>query len=369
MTGLTKQIVKITSDLIQIPSVSSDLEKLAQTINYVRDFFGEINGMYVDEYTFNDKPNIIIKNFDGKEADVVLNGHLDVVPEQDKSQYKPKIVDGKLYGRWSADMKSGCAIMMVLMREVLTWNNPKKIMLMLTTDEEVGGFDGVNELVKLGYTGKVILIPDGGSLSEIVYTEKGIVFALAKSKWVACHASKRRLGKNAINNIIDFYHDIKNELEEKSILNPENNYRSTTVNLTNITAGSGAYNIIPDDATAKFDIRFTQKYNLEKLKNILENKAKKYDIEITTSINGEVLYTDPNHELIQKYYLTAKEVLWNDVRLIQEHCGCDGRFFADSVVILHQPNRSDIHWVQEHSYIDSYEKLYNIYKNFLYFNK
>jgi acetylornithine deacetylase/succinyl-diaminopimelate desuccinylase-like protein len=47
-----------------------------------------------------------VKNFEGKEADIILNGHIDVVPISEDGQFDPKEIDGKIYARGSGDMKA-----------------------------------------------------------------------------------------------------------------------------------------------------------------------------------------------------------------------------------------------------------------------
>jgi len=40
------------------------------------------------------------------EADIILNGHLDVVPSSEDEQFDPCEQDGKIFARGSGDMKS-----------------------------------------------------------------------------------------------------------------------------------------------------------------------------------------------------------------------------------------------------------------------
>jgi succinyl-diaminopimelate desuccinylase len=55
---------------------------------------------------YNNKPSIVIKNFDGKKANIIMNGHYDVVPPSEDGQFEPKEIDGKIYARGSGDMKA-----------------------------------------------------------------------------------------------------------------------------------------------------------------------------------------------------------------------------------------------------------------------
>ncbi|HET7323622.1 MAG TPA: M20/M25/M40 family metallo-hydrolase [Halococcus sp.] len=66
---------------------------------------------------FPDRPCVGARIGNGAGPVVVLNGHIDVVPAGDHGQwtsdpYDPEVRDGRLYGRGSADMKTGVAIAM-----------------------------------------------------------------------------------------------------------------------------------------------------------------------------------------------------------------------------------------------------------------
>lgn len=102
------------------------------------------------------RPNLIFKlkgKGDGKT--LVLNSHIDTKPIGDISQWtvnplEPQIIDGKLYGRGSTDMK-GCAASMIAALWAL--NNSDldfrgDLILALTADEEGGSAFGAKVLVE-----------------------------------------------------------------------------------------------------------------------------------------------------------------------------------------------------------------------------
>src|SRR5699024_9348705 len=68
---------------------------------------------YSNRETFENSPNVVgvLKGTGGGKS-VILNGHVDVVPEGDHDQwdedpYSGKVIDGKMYGRGVTDMKGG----------------------------------------------------------------------------------------------------------------------------------------------------------------------------------------------------------------------------------------------------------------------
>ena len=107
--------IKLLIDLIEIPSqIGIDNEK--EIANYLSNLLKKY-GFSVEEYTFQkDRPNIIAKYvFKKTGPTIIFNGHMDTVPflngenEWTYSPDKASIVDNKIYGRGSCDMKGGIA--------------------------------------------------------------------------------------------------------------------------------------------------------------------------------------------------------------------------------------------------------------------
>ena len=141
-------MLNLLDKLLRIPSVSTDIPELHMCIDMLMDMFVHIDGAIVHKIVYNEKPSLIVQNFEGRHADVVLNGHIDVVPPSQEEQFSPYEKHGKLYARGAGDMKAGIALMVELMKEICEKKlTSKKVMLMITSDEEVGGFDGVQYLV------------------------------------------------------------------------------------------------------------------------------------------------------------------------------------------------------------------------------
>ena len=356
---------KLLLDLLKIPSVSSDIEQLYKIIDYVENYFKNTNAI-IERFEFNSKPSIVVKNFEWKKADIVLSGHLDVVPTSEENQFEIVEKDGKIYARWAGDMKSGDTIMIKLMKDLLKQNFKwKKISLILTTDEEIWGFDGVEKLVNLWYIWDFVLIPDSGSLERIIYAEKWILHLDLSFFWKSCHASRPWLGENAIDNMIRFYSLIKNFLENKKKIYNSKDHWWNTVSL-NVVNGWKATNVIPDKVNAKIDIRFTEEINKNDLLNIVNKFLKVTNWKNNNKLVWDLLYTDPYNSFIQKYFNIAKKYI-NWVILDKEHWGSDGRFFSAAwcVVLLHRPGCWNLHWKKEYVVLKDLEIIYNIYKDFI----
>ena len=131
-------ILDLTKQLIRIPSVTSDQEACKRVLDLLCGLF-ETSECIVERFEHHGFHSLIIKNFDDQWADVCFNGHIDVVPPQATTQREPVEQEGMLFGRGAGDMKDGVALITLLMKELCEQKlTDKKLMLMLTADEEVG---------------------------------------------------------------------------------------------------------------------------------------------------------------------------------------------------------------------------------------
>ena len=81
----------------------------------------------------------------------MLNGHTDTVTLSgyDGDALSGEIVDDKLYGRGSADMKSGLAASMITLLRAKSMNLPGDIIFTAVSDEEYGSI-GTEDVLKAG---------------------------------------------------------------------------------------------------------------------------------------------------------------------------------------------------------------------------
>jgi len=356
-------ILSLALDLIRIPSVSSDLGACRHVLDYINAYLDH-KGQII---TYNYKSSLIVANYDttnhGKRADVVLNGHIDVVPPTQEWQFEPYIDWDKLFARGSGDMKAGVAILVELMRKILTdWFSAKKVLLIITSDEEVGWFDGVGRLVEDGRGGDLVLIPDSGDLYRFVTAEKGVLTIKVQAHGVSCHSSRPRLGENAITKAYRFFDALNQTIvDQTKLIAPD--YRGSTCEVTMIMWGK-AMNTIPDTCEMTINIRHTEDWSRETLIQTVKNLADAIGVSVDVSLYGPLLYTDPQHLLVVRYHAIARKHLGEKVMQGQEHGASDGRFFADkwSIVILHRPTCDNIHGNDEWVQISDMEKLFAVYE-------
>ncbi|SUM34980.1 succinyl-diaminopimelate desuccinylase [Staphylococcus gallinarum] len=133
------EIVNILSDLVRIKSVN---DNEIEVCHYLQDLLAAHNIPAQIIKLSETRANLVAEI--GEHGPVLaISGHMDVVSEGDISKwhYDPFVmteVDGKLYGRGTADMKSGLAALVISMIQIQAAGtlNYGKIRLLATAGEE-----------------------------------------------------------------------------------------------------------------------------------------------------------------------------------------------------------------------------------------
>ena len=142
--------IDLLCDLISRPSVTPDDAGCQQVLI---ERLSEL-GFECETLIFGTVTNLWARR--GKASPVLcFAGHTDVVPpgneaEWSSAPFSPTLKDGHLYGRGSADMKSGLAAMIVAIEQFLETNpDPAgSLALLITSDEEGRARDGTLKVVE-----------------------------------------------------------------------------------------------------------------------------------------------------------------------------------------------------------------------------
>lgn len=351
------QILKTCQDLIRFKTTPDNIGELNNCANYIMNFFKDTN-YSIQKIVNNDIPNVVITK-NTKTPKIFLCGHFDVVAATDED-FEPKEDQGMLYGRGSADMKSGDAVMMMLMKELE--NSNLDFGLMLTGDEEEGGFNGTKYLISQGYNCEAAVIPDGGKkVNGIVIKEKGILRIILTAKGISAHGAYPWQGKNAFNILNKSLIKIENLF--KPIKNHPKDHWETTLNIGKVSSGD-AFNKIPDKAEAFLDIRFTEKYPAKKIISNIKNILPK-EINMQVKLNEASVFVDQT----SKYFLNFKksvEKIKQNFEFAIDHGASDARHFnPETVILMNQPDGYDFHGVNERVSIQGIYDYYDILLNFI----
>lgn len=117
--------------------------------------------------SFSDSPNIVATlkgSGDGKS--MILNGHIDVVPEGDVDQwdhhpYSGERIGNRIYGRGTTDMKGGNVALMLAMEAIIESRIELKgdIYFQSVIEEESGGAGTLATILR-GYKADGVIIPE-----------------------------------------------------------------------------------------------------------------------------------------------------------------------------------------------------------------
>lgn len=141
---------------------------------------------------------------DGSRPTLIINGHLDVVPvmfeEWTHAPFEPTVVDGRLYGRGTADMKGGVAAAICALDALEAAGRVPacNVVFHLVADEEVGGTLGTGALVDKGLiVGDACLIPEPTGM-QLCLAERGLWQGHVVVRGRPGHGSRPREGVSAI---------------------------------------------------------------------------------------------------------------------------------------------------------------------------
>jgi acetylornithine deacetylase/succinyl-diaminopimelate desuccinylase family protein len=254
------------------------------------------------------RTNVVARIKGTKGTPVLLyNGHIDVVPVGNgwtKDPFGGEIVDGVLYGRGTADMKSGVASMVAAAEAIVKSGAKLKGDLIITAvaDEETGSAKGTRHLIERGLKADMAVVSEPTDL-RIEIAHKGILWAEITTKGRGSHASRPHLGVNAIdkmNSIINALHEIKLEG-----YNPLFDVPQPVLSVTTITGGT-KINVISDQCTIEFDRRLlpgeTPEYALKQIKDaVAKAKAEDPTLDATIKVQEEwpAMEVAPEEKIVQ----------------------------------------------------------------------
>lgn len=350
-------ITNLLSKLISFKTVYPNYEEVEKCINFIKEYFKDSN-LYIEEFSKNKDKSILISNTEDKRLDVLFVGHLDVVPEEAEDQFTAQIIDNKLYGRGSFDMKGHDAVMINLLKEN-KFNC--KVGLLLTSDEERGGFNGTGSFLNdEKYTCKIAVVPDAGNNFEIVDEEKGVLQIRVSYEGKESHSAQIYNGDNAIKKIMDLYE----YLIEKYPLTKSKEDFISSINVAKIEGGRET-NIVAGKCSMILDIRHIAKDKKSDFINAIKEYNNKYKIEILAE--GEEFKTIKEDKYFKKFLIAYKQVLKKDVKYSKCESASDGRFFYSKNIpcILMNATGENLHSKDEYIELDSLDTLYNIYLQFM----
>ncbi len=353
--------ITLLTELIRHPSVTPDdagcQQILAERLRRL--------GFECESMPFGEVSNLWARR--GGDAPVLcFAGHTDVVPpgpeeEWTTEPFEPVARDGLLFGRGSADMKSGLAAMVVALEEFVAAhpNHKGSLAMLITSDEEGRARDGTLKVVETLHArdehidwcvlgepssqeklGDVVRIGRRGSLSGIL-TVRG----------VQGHVAYPQLA----NNPIARFAPVLAEMHTVEWDQGNEYFPATSFQVVDIRAGVGFPNVTPGDLSARFNFRYSTEWDHRRLSAKVHSifDSHELDYELNWHLSGEPFLTDPGR-LTDAVSQAVQEQTGSAPELSTGGGTSDGRFIspAGTDVVELGPVNASIHKVNEHVRID-----------------
>lgn len=307
--------------LISYRTTEDQYDQQRNCIEYLKNYLIK-NGLKVKVFENNRVFSLLAGKKIKRMYRLLLNGHLDVVPAS-KSMFKPKYLKNKLIARGASDMKTQVAVMIETL--IKFSKKSEDIALLVTTDEEIGGFDGSRFMVEdFGLSSECVFIPDTVAGYKVLLEAKGVIQAKISARGKSHHGSTPWLGENAIEKLVNIFNKIKEYFGEAD----EKDNWKVTVNLGKISGGE-ATNQVPGKAEMYIDIRFPSTTTKSELMNMIRKLCEtERDTNVEVLIEGDPVHISRDSKYIKFISESIKKYTGTQPDYINEEGASDARFFA-----------------------------------------
>ena len=369
----------LTEQLIACPSVTprdmgamAILTKFLDELNFVCKIYEFGDGIHKTK-------NLYAKWGTGKN-NLAFAGHVDVVPVGDASKWSsppfaPTVRDGFLYGRGAIDMKGGVACWCAALEKFLANHAPKDaaLSLLITGDEEghakfgtkklLETIDAAGEKITACITGEPTCPEQLGDMIKI--GRRGVLTGTLTVHGTMGHAGYPQLADNPLHRLLDILSLLKNWQIDKG----NDKFQPSHLSVTTIDTGNRASNVIPNKATACFNLRFNNIHTSDDLIKKIETMLAPFDKKkwhIEWVLHGDSFLTREG-AVSKKLQAAIKKVTKQTAVLDTLGGTSDSRFIKNycSVVLDFGHVNKTIHQVDERVALRDLEDLSEIYYQFM----
>ncbi len=367
-------VLALAKDLISRPSVTPEDAGCQQMM---ADFLARL-GFQIEPMIFHDTTNLWARR--GTEGPLFcFAGHTDVVPsgpveKWDTPPFTPTLRDGMLHGRGAADMKGSLAAMLVAVERFIAANPDHKgsIAFLITSDEEGPFINGTPKVIETleARNEKITwcLVGEPSSTHRVGDMVKngrrGSITGDLTVKGIQGHVAYPHLGRNPVHQAAPAIAELAATVWD----NGNDFFPPTSFQIPNISAGTGASNVIPGELKVQFNFRFSTELTDEEIKRrthaILDKHGLEY--ELVWTLSGHPFLT-PAGELVEATVAAIEEVAGIKAELSTSGGTSDGRFIArtGAQVVELGPINATIHKINECVKVADLESLTHMYQRIL----
>jgi succinyl-diaminopimelate desuccinylase len=310
---------------------------------------------------------------------LVFAGHTDVVPPGREANWSEPpfagvLKDGKLYGRGATDMKGAIAAFAAAAIGFVAEKKPKGTISFLITGDEEG--PAVNGTVKLLAWAKArgerfshALVGEPTSVSKLgdmmKIGRRGSLCGTITVRGKQGHVAYPDRAHNPVPALIAMCAALKEKPYDKG----SKEFQPSNLEVVSLETGNTAFNVIPAEVKARFNIRFNDKHTPAKLKKEIEQRLKKaakgarFTLEWEPASESYLTPRGPFVDLVSKAVLDATGIKaavstsggTSDARFIKNYC---------PVIDLGLVGTT-MHQIDENVPVKDLEKLTKIYRTIL----
>jgi len=249
-----QELVAFLLDLLAVPSLSGKEGQIAQRIE------AEMRRLGFDEARIDGLGNVIGRIGEGPRL-VAFDAHMDTVDAGDRAQwsfdpFRPRVYEGKVWGRGAADQKSGLASMVHagrIIRELGLGRDLTVLFIGSVQEEDCEGRAWKYLVEEEKIRPELVVLTEPTSLN-ICRGHRGRMEIQVEVRGRSCHGSAPERGDNAIYKAARLALEIE-RLNEKLPVDPF--LGKGTIAVTEVTSGSPSLCAVPDTARLHIDRRLT----------------------------------------------------------------------------------------------------------------
>lgn len=294
-------------------------------------------GFTVDRFVAGEEPdgpveNMIALRSNGAGRHFAFAGHLDVVPPGDgwtSDPFTPEQRGDLLYGRGAVDMKGSIASFVAALGA--SADLPGTISLLITGDEEGSAVYGTRAIIdrmsERGIAPDHCLVGEPTSVQRLgdmmKIGRRGSVNMWISVKGTQGHVAYPHLADNPIPRLVR----ILSAIEAIELDRGNDWFQPSNIEITDLSVGNQATNVIPAEARARLSIRFNDMHSGEELSGRIRALVETEGGTLEAKISGEAFLTPPGDfsALIAE---AVKEVTGLDPELSTTGGTSDARFLS-----------------------------------------
>jgi acetylornithine deacetylase/succinyl-diaminopimelate desuccinylase family protein len=306
---------------------------------------------------------------------LIFNGHLDVVPAGDPSQWKyppfqGKLYKGRIYGRGASDMKSGIAsfihaLSMIDRSEISLHQGA--VILHLVSDEESHGHQGMGFLTQRGgIQGDAALVGEPTDLHPVI-AHKGALWLRISTFGKSAHSAKPHLGVNAIEKMIK----LMDRLNSLTLGGEHPLLGKPTLSIGTIQGGT-KINVVPDRCEIEVDRRMLPGEKKEEVLGVmkeildsLQSQDSLFQYRMEEIDYAEPSEVDPEEEIVRVGVEAIQEVLGKKPPLRAFSGFTDSRFYINQchipTLVFGPGDTNQIHTTDESVEVEALVHAAHIY--------